>query len=82
MIECWGFCINEHGYQQMMEETSRTCQHVPSLLELVSCLTALAIGSHRVANIKNPWPQGEDFLAGLGQDIQSYSLPIPVFSLF
>jgi len=47
-----------------------------------SCLTALAIGSHRVANIKNPWAQGEDFLAGLGQDIQSYSLPIPVFSLF
>jgi hypothetical protein len=47
-----------------------------------SCLTALAIGSHRVANIKNPWAQGEDFLAGLGQDIQSYSLPIPDFSLF
>jgi len=47
-----------------------------------SCLTALVLGSHRVGNIKNPWAQREDFLVGLGQDIQSYSLPIPVFSLF
>jgi len=47
-----------------------------------SCLTGLALGSHRVGNIKNPWAQREDFLVGLGQDIQSYSLPIPVFSLF
>ena len=41
MIECCSFCINKHGYEQIMEDTLGTCQ-------LVAILSSKGLGGKRV----------------------------------